>query len=357
MIWDESITTPFWNAHERFADPDADFERNNFDKSKELLQDIKAQAERGKVDITPLLVKAILQNIAPNQLGVYNMFYRNCAYVKGLNHPETARLGHMFTQCLDAVKSGLVVKEDVYAVDRRAWDKEAPACFPSKTERDDSRGQKPRLPRREIGGRFILEVLQEVATYETEKYKKRLSEMRDKCNSSYSIDEDLIRPLNEADARVRRHPQFQGELEGIKGHVKAFRDHFIQARNNMGPYSTQARHGRHTKRKPSIGEEQESIRAVSEDYSQKMPTNLAMFSDSEVRRIAASYAYQEDCSRRTFSFCFAVAWAELCSIKAQASGGAFVTLASGFIESLAIHRKMAKVFREMEGEETNEDGA
>ncbi|KAJ1300623.1 hypothetical protein OPQ81_002276 [Rhizoctonia solani] len=357
MIWDESITTPFQNSHERFADPDADFERNNFKKSKELLRDIKAHAKLRKEDIIPRLVTAMLQNIAPNQFGIYNILYRACAYVKGLNHPETARLGHMFTQCLDSVKSGLVVKEEVARADRSAWDKELPTCFPSKTEKDDSKGQKVPLPPREIGTRFILEVLQEVASQETEKYKKKLSEMRDKCNSLYWQDPDLTRPLNEAKIRVHKYPQFQGDLEIIKAHVNAFRDHFIQARNNIGPYSTQVRYGRCSKKKISIGEEQESIRAVSEDYSRKMPADLAMFSDSEVRRIAASYAYQEDSKRGIFSFCFAVAWAELCAIKARASGGDFVTLTSGFMESLAIHRKMAKVFREMKEEEELNDRA
>ncbi|KAH7333690.1 RNA dependent RNA polymerase-domain-containing protein [Rhizoctonia solani] len=354
MIWDEAITTPFQNAHKGFADPSLDFERNNFHKSKVVLRDIKAQAELGKKDITPRLVEAMLQNIAPNQLGVYNMFYRNCAYVKGLNHPETARLGHMFTQCLDAVKSGIYVKDEIFKADKRAWDKEPPACFPSKTERDESKGQKFALPPREVSGRFILEGLQEVAVQETEKYKKRLSEMRDKCNSSYKIDPDLTQPLNEAEARVQKYPQFHDELESVKAHVKTFRDHFLQTRNNMGPYSVQVRYGRHTKKKPSLGEEQESIRAVTEDYSRNMPRDLVIFSDPEVRRIAAAYAYREDSNRSIFTFCFAIAWAELCALKARSSGGSFVTLTPGFIDSLAVHRKMAKVFREMENGDISE---
>ncbi|CAE6395732.1 unnamed protein product [Rhizoctonia solani] len=354
MIWDELITAPFQNSHKEFADPAADFEQKNFNKSKVVLRDIKTQAELGKKDITPYLVEAMLQNISPNQLGIYNVFYRNCAYVHGLDHPQTARLGHMFTQCLDAVKSGLEVKSEVLRLDRKTWDREPPSCFPSKAEEDNSWGRKLPLEPRKVSKRFILEVLQAVAAQETKKYKLKLSEMRDKYNSSYSIDQDLVRPLNEAETRAHKHPQFQEELATIKAHVRTFRDHFIHARNNMGPYSAQARYGRSTKKRPSIGEDQESVRAVSEDYSRKMPTDLVMFSDSEVRTIAAAYAYQEDASRRIFSFCFAVSWAELCAIKARTSGGAFVTLTPGFIESLAIHRKMAKVFRKMENEESDD---
>jgi hypothetical protein len=104
MIWDEAITTPFQNSHKEFADPDVDFERNNFHKSKVFLRDIKAQAELSKKDIVPQLTEAMLQNIVPNQLGVYNMFYRNAAYVHGLDHPITSRLGHM---CVTSLSSGL----------------------------------------------------------------------------------------------------------------------------------------------------------------------------------------------------------------------------------------------------------
>ncbi|CAE6358416.1 unnamed protein product, partial [Rhizoctonia solani] len=355
MIWDEAITTSFQNSHKEFADPDVDFERKNFHKSKVLLRDIEARGDLDKKDILPQLMEAMLQNIAPNQLGVYNMFYRNAAYVYGLDHPDTARLGHMFTQCLDAVKSGLVVKEEVFKADKRAWDRDPPACFPSKTEEKDFNGRRLPLVARRADRRFILEVLQEVAVYETEKYKKSLSEMRDRYKSSYQVDRDLIRPLEEAERRVHRYPQFKAELEDIKLHVKTFRDHFTQARNNMGPYSARVRYGQRTKNKQGIGEEQESIRAVSEDYSCRMPTDLAMFSDCEVRRIAASYAYKEDSSRGIFTFCFAVAWAELCAIKARASGEAFVTFTPGFVDSMVIHRKMAKIFREMEGDIDEEE--
>lgn len=96
MIWDESITDSFTNAHTDFADPDAEFERENFDKSKHMLRDLNARATLEGFDIIPRLVEALLQSISPNQLGIYNMFYRNSIYVHGLDHPTTSRLGHMY---------------------------------------------------------------------------------------------------------------------------------------------------------------------------------------------------------------------------------------------------------------------
>jgi RNA-dependent RNA polymerase len=267
-----------------------------------------------------------------------------------------------FTQCLDAVKSGLVVKDEVFKRDKANWDREPPACFPSKTEDDGSKGQKLPLKPRKISCLFILEVLRGVAAHEAEAYKTRLGKLRDRYEQSYLADQDLIYPLKEAEERVRKHPQFERELQRIKAHVDKYREHFIQTRGNLGEFSTFARHGKKSKKQVTIGEEQESIRAVSEAYTRNLPTELVMFDDAAVRRVAASYAYQLDYTRTrghgVYNFCFAVAWAELCAIKARAAGGSFVTLAPGYMDSMAIHKKMAKVFREIEdgGDEEREDG-
>ncbi|KAF8708053.1 RNA-dependent RNA polymerase, partial [Rhizoctonia solani] len=355
LIWDEQITSQFRNAHKRFADPGPGFESRNLIKSKKSLKDIKTRADSEGQDITKELISALLEDIAPSQLGMYNIFYRNSVYLYGLDHPTTARLGHMFTQCLDSVKSGLKPKPEVLRADKQIWNKRQPDCFPSKTEEDGTYGSLLPLPRRGSSNRFILEVLQDVAKNEVESYEKKLGEMRDKCEISYRLDQDLIKPLKEAEARVR-HPQFQQfqhELQIIVDHVRSFRTRYTESYGNRDKYSTQLPGRKHSKQGRSIAEGQGNIRAVSEAYSRTMPTGLLMFTDSEVRKIAAACAYR-NCFCGKLNFCFAVAWSELCAIKAQASGGAFVTLTPGFVESMAIHRKMAKVFRDLERSEPNQ---
>ncbi|QRW26303.1 RNA-dependent RNA polymerase [Rhizoctonia solani] len=140
LIWDEQITSQFRNAHKRFADPGPGFESRNLIKSKKLLKDIKTRADSEGQDITKELISALLEDIAPSQLGMYNIFYRNSVYLYGLDHPTTARLGHMFTQCLDSVKSGLKPKPEVLRADKQIWNKRQPDCFPSKTEEDGTYG-------------------------------------------------------------------------------------------------------------------------------------------------------------------------------------------------------------------------
>lgn len=355
MIWDEDITDSFTNAHTKYADPNPDFEQKNFDKSKHMLRDLEARTTLEKSDIVPHLLEALLQNISPNQLGIYNMFYRNSIYVYGLDNPITARLGHMFTQCLDAVKSGLTPKDDVFKRDRTAWDRAPPACFPSKTDDDGSRGQKPLLKPRQLNSPFILDVLAQVAVEETKAYKAKLGRLRDQQAKSYVPDPDLVRPFKEAEERVRRHVEFASELQAIKTHVKAYRAHYNNAQGNRGEFSAHARYGTRSGAKLTIGERQESVRAISEAYARNLPTGLVLFDEAAVRRVAASYAYQEDHPRKIYKFCFAVAWSELCAIKARAAGGSFVTSAPGFIEAMAVHKKIGKVFREMEGDSEDEE--
>lgn len=138
------------------------------------------------------------------------------------------------------------------------------------------------------------------------------------------------------------------ELEVIQNHVKKSRDAFMLARCNQGEFSPRERRGKN-KKDLSIGDRQDSGRAVSEAYNSNMPTDLAHFDDMSIRRVAASYAYHLDRligRSRSYNFCFAVAWAELCAIKARATGGNFVTMASGYTESMSMNKKMVKIYRE-----------
>ncbi|KAG9083156.1 hypothetical protein FS749_006259 [Ceratobasidium sp. UAMH 11750] len=97
MIWDEAITSSFINSDLSSARPSHDFDRTNFDKSKEMLGDLVSRLRLQKQDLQTELVKALLQGAVAKRLeGRYNVFYRNSAYINGLDHPDTIRLGHMY---------------------------------------------------------------------------------------------------------------------------------------------------------------------------------------------------------------------------------------------------------------------
>ena len=63
--------------------------------------------------------------------------------------------------CLDASKSGLTVKPDVFEKDRKAWDYEKPDCLKKseELEKGNSSGRRPMPRRRE----FVLEDMWDAA--------------------------------------------------------------------------------------------------------------------------------------------------------------------------------------------------
>ncbi|KAG8743840.1 hypothetical protein FRC10_011307 [Ceratobasidium sp. 414] len=349
MIWDEAITSSFINSDLSSARPSDGFEKDNFDKSKEMLGDVVSRLKLQKRELQTELVKALLQGAVASRLeGRYNIFYRNSAYLNGLDHPDTVRLGHMFTQCLDSTKSGLVVKKDVLQRDVMKWDKKPPECFVQEME-DESLGRKVPLRRDKDLPPFILDTLLHVADEETKLYKDRLSRQRDELARSKRDNEHLTRPYEEAKERASRHG-CEDDLKQIRDHVEKYRDLFTKARCNQGEFSPLERHGKGKKTEISIGDRQESARAVSEAYNFNLPSGLAFFDEAAIRRVAASYAFYLDksISSSKFNFSFGVAWAELCSIKARATGGDFVTLAPGYMDTMAMHKKLVRVFREQE---------
>ncbi|KAG9105593.1 hypothetical protein FRC07_009161, partial [Ceratobasidium sp. 392] len=341
MIWDENITDTFINSDLESARPSDGFETENFDKSKEMLGHLVARLKLQNCELQTELVRALLQGAVANRLeGRYNMFYRNSVYINGLNHPDT---------CLDSTKSGLVVKKDVLRQDVMDWDKQPPECFAQDGGEDESLGRKVMLRRAADLPPFILDTLLHVAAEEAKSYRARLSKRRDELARSNHTDEHLIRPFKEAQERVAQHG-FGEDLRHVQQHVENYRDLFIKAQGNQGQFSPLERHGKNKKKDISIGDRQESARALSEAYNRNLPHGLVLFDETAVRRVAASYAYYLDKSTRSpkFNFSFSVAWAELCAIKARATGGDFVTLASGYMDSMAIHKKIVKVYREMD---------
>ncbi|KAG8764504.1 hypothetical protein FRC12_008067 [Ceratobasidium sp. 428] len=369
LIWDEDIVDKFVNSDLDTARPSVGFEAANFTKSKHMLGDLVSRSRLQNRKLETELITALLQDAVKDKPhGLYNMFYRNSVYLNGLNHPDTIRLGHMFTQCLDSTKSGLMVKQEVLRQDKKKWYTKIPECFVLNKERpdDESRGSKKTVNRNPNLPPFILDSLRRIADEEAKAYNDRLCIRRDELVKSNTTDEDLIKPFEDAQNRVSQYG-FEDDLTQIKSHVEKYRGSFWEARQNKGEFSPFKRHGKSVEGKGkgkskdkdlkggnnmSPGEMQEDTRAVSEAYNRNLPSGLLLFDEAAIRRVAASYAYHLDKSGRDrkskYDFSFGVAWAELCLIKARATGGDFVALASGYVDSMTMHKKITRMYREAE---------
>lgn len=89
---------------------------------------LKTMADRPE-DASFILRQNLLIGLTESKTGKYSMYNENAMYRFGYGHPETIRLGYMFTTVLDSRKSGLVVKASVQQQDSRQFGFEKPKCL------------------------------------------------------------------------------------------------------------------------------------------------------------------------------------------------------------------------------------
>jgi hypothetical protein len=153
-------------------------------------------------------------------------------------------------------------------------------------------------------------------------------------------DKDLLQPYVKERALCDLVPGLKEELDTIVAFVDNMRQEF-----DHGKFSPVKRHGQprfarsQTGGKThSSGEQQESRWAASEAYNLGLPKGFLHIRDEMVPRLAASYAYSID-NKEWPKFSFAVAWAELCKIKAEAKGRV-ITMEPQFGEIMSISRRI-----------------
>lgn len=170
-------------------------------------------------------------------------------------------------------------------------------------------------------------------------YRKECEEHMAALRPYMHYDNDLLRPYRKERELCAKVPGLKEELDKIVAFVDRMRNEFVK-----GEYSAHKRHGqprfpgRHGGKTHSMGEQQECKWAASEAYNLGLPKGLLHIRDENVPRIAASYAYSED-HKGSPNFSFAVAWSELCKIKAEAKGPT-VVMEPRFGEIMSISRRM-----------------
>ncbi|KAG8732782.1 hypothetical protein FRC12_019137 [Ceratobasidium sp. 428] len=233
---------------------------------------------------------------------MYGNWHAQAAKLRGLDDPETVRLGNIFTTCLDGQKTGLSLQNSILGTDSRNW--------------NEVDGQL----RRKL---TVIEDLKDAL----DQYRKD-SELALATMKPYNhYDKELTAPYKKEVALCDRIPGLEAELDVIT----TFVDH-MRTEYETGQFSVFKRYGkpRFDRTGPggkkergkthSQGEKQEAERAASEAFNRDMPKGFTHIRDCLVPRVAASYAYSNDAPINP-KFTFAVAWDELCKIKAEAKGG------------------------------------
>lgn len=230
-----------------------------------------------------------------------------------------------FTTCLDSRKTGLHVLENVFQKDAKKYGWPLPKCMQDDGKKDESQNGATR--RGEALKPFILDELlsfgHSVAKNLWVEYDKPAME------SFRTKDQHLLRPYQrilEKLSEMRSLPRvkvddFLGEarreLGAIEEHVDAMKSEW--ASNTRGQdHAIEILRRKFTSRSPDVA-------------------HLALLGD--VSEIRASYAYSR-CISSNPKFAFAMAFKELCNIKARELGGTI--LDSEFAELMSIPKSTVR---------------
>ncbi|KLO20599.1 hypothetical protein SCHPADRAFT_816328 [Schizopora paradoxa] len=287
------------------------------------------------------LGKKLLAGLSDSKVGMYSRFHENVVYSRGYSDPEAIRLAYMFTTCLDATKSGLRLKDDVYDKDHKRFFNPQPEYVLAKDGSEFSgiriRPENVRQRPRSLGP-FILDTLRKRGLKLQHDVLARYNNL---CNGlAEAHDVDLLKPyervmdwLKEPE-NATRHSSLSDELFILRQHIQEM---YWKFKKEVSAYDFQ-------KRNPGLDKEGHrglSRRALVQEIVTEFWNSASgsKLKDSKTflnpKEYMASYAYQFSFScgvgdrNKMYAkdFAFAVAHSELCSIKATASesGGFFAT--------------------------------
>lgn len=240
-----------------------------------------------------------------------------------------------FCQCLDGLKNGKTVKDEILTKDSKAYQKRPPEWKETDEERNQFlvSGRNEKNLQRPIGlGTFIMDELYEQAKEEGDIWFSKIESHFEAQNGRNVQDEDLVAPWNQAKklggrwATEEKNTRMRRELDEIAKHVQSvYEDHRTVFGLKKAPSFSQKSSVPFTEL--PIEARQDAIRKVSKRFVSFPPPGKFFMQDEEIARLRASYAYKYDYDKwhgiklTGTSFPWDVAMRELGAIKARATGG------------------------------------
>lgn len=232
--------------------------------------------------------------------------------------------------CLDGLKAGTTVKDEVLRRDSKAYQKRPPEWKETDEEQSQffaSCKNEKNLQRPKGLELFIMDELYEQAKREGDVWFARIQGHFKEAQNRWNVcDEDLVAPWKRAIELSRRlateekNSWMKRELDRIAQHVESvYRDH----RETFSPKKK-------TFTELKIETRQNAIRKLSKEFVSFPSPGKFFMQDEEIARLRASYAYKYDYDKQCqwqsikstgTSFPWDVAMRELGAIKARATGG------------------------------------
>ncbi|KAF8971781.1 RNA dependent RNA polymerase-domain-containing protein [Flammula alnicola] len=303
--WDPAIVEAFDNKG--FTNPPDDLMTDNFDRDVETVEKFSERtADMSQRETSQAFQEVLIANLSESNVGLYSMMHENAIVKYGYGHVHSIRLAYIFGTLLDANKTGHRLKPGMLELHLKMFGNRSPQTGSHSCSSKD-----------------ILEILtvagQKKGQELLERYEKKELKHRD-------ADIDLRRPYDAAmdyalQAWKLKMPAFNDEMQRIRKHVEVAKELFGVAcaasrSSSESPSKSRARR----KQWVPKADQEDLMLACARAYAKPLD-NIILTRDIE--RVKASYAYvlSRDRGSDRESFAFAVAFQELCHIKAMASGG------------------------------------
>ncbi|KAI9508083.1 RNA dependent RNA polymerase-domain-containing protein [Russula earlei] len=380
-IWQPSIVEMFSNADPKHMEPPSDLE-DHFDIKNETVKEFLERVPQTsptshQIQELQMVLMAPLSDLYV--VGTYSTMHDNAIYTLGYTHPTTTLLAWIFCTVLDGAKTGKTISRERYRRDRNnklygtqfapRWKTTmtttaAAAAAAMAMSDPDQRGHRFNPSREEGMPPFVMDVLQEAMRAVADEQLRRLAGRFDALPKVK--DAALVAPWQEAEARAQEmlsrpeeHVRHVGRaqqdaLDAIKTHVSRVYELSVSVMKgtSAAQQQQQQQQQRRRSRRPqqhqggaeftrrSIETRQDQLRRISREFVGGPPaSDTFAYSQEEVARLRASYAYLHDWTKKFGGtrFPWNVAMRELGAIKLRARKD-FKPISQDFYEKMSMRR-------------------
>ncbi|KIJ21861.1 hypothetical protein PAXINDRAFT_95343 [Paxillus involutus ATCC 200175] len=309
-IWQPEIVTTFQSAPLHYSIPPPTL-MENFKKDTSSAADFLNCHSHDLQSATPDLQAFLLAGLQDtSSVGKYSNFHDVAIYTLGYSHEDTIRLAYMFCTILDGAKSGISVLPGVMQKDSLKFQKRAPQ-WKEIAEEAKHQGNELNIVRPASLSPFVMDT---IFTQAKDHRDTKLLQMDRTFPLVTSKDNALLWPWNDAKKRLQRlnmqdqnHALRMGmELSRVQTHVESmYEEYKASVRGNFTTLRIERR--------------QDILRRLAHRFMKSPdPSSFLCFSDDELSRLKASYAYK--IGGLNGRFAFTIAMRELGYIKAKALG-------------------------------------
>ncbi|KAJ6601026.1 RNA dependent RNA polymerase-domain-containing protein [Mycena vulgaris] len=309
FIWLEAFLKNFRN--QPFTPPPPNFMAENFEQEVKTVDEVGGELRRKSPEESERAFQEhLLVGLRDNQVGLYSFFHDNAIWRHGYNHPNSILMAYIGNTLLDAGKTGLCLKSEVFEKHQKAFGHKRPKTNNWTGTRDIT------LPP------FILQALSEAGKAKGDTLLRAHDSASGKLSEAFKDipkDVDLLKPYTTAKAKSSGASGwcaiYKSELAAIEQHIEGVKKLY----NAMFAIPTERK-----------AERTAAALQMHTTFAQPI-LKIEMLDAIVVEELKASYAYS-----LKEEFGFTVAFITLCVIKARATPGGIAPNGRQFDELKAI---------------------